>query len=81
MSKSWDRCYTLEDHFLYFLDCQLATVVDLEMLKSTPKSRLERHRSIARKMIDAGRAHKVAGLEDMSRVKDFESVYENRTGE
>jgi len=72
MSKTWERCESLEDFFLYFLDCQLATVEELERLKSTPKSKLRRHRGIAEKMISAGRK---CGLpvDDNSRVQDFES--------
>ena len=72
MSKPWHHCATLEDHFLYFLDCQLATVEELEMLKHPPQARLRRHRGFARKMIEAARKH---GLElaDMSRVTRFET--------
>lgn len=72
MSKFWDQCETLEDHFLYFLDCQLATVEDLELLKNPPKSRLRRHRGIARKMIQAARKHGFP-VDEMSRVRGFEA--------
>lgn len=68
----WDRCHTPEDHLLYFLDCQLATVEELELLKSPPKGRLDRHRGIARKMIQAARSHKLP-VDEMSRVQDFEA--------
>jgi len=71
MSKAWHLCETLEDHFLYFLDCQLGTVEGLEMLKSPPKSRLRRHRGIASKMIDAGRKHGLP-VDGLSRVRMFE---------
>lgn len=71
MSKPYDQCYTLEDRFLYFIDCQLATVEDLEMLKNPPKSRLERHRAIAAKMIETARGHKLL-VDGMSRVQRFE---------
>lgn len=71
MSKPYGQCQCLEDHFLYFLDCQLATVADLEMLKSPPKGRLRRHRGIARKMIETARAYGLP-VEGMSRVKSFE---------
>ena len=72
MSKTWERCETLEDHFLYFLDCQLATVEELEMLKNPPKNRLRRHRNIARKMIQAARKDGYP-VESLSRVKEFEA--------
>jgi hypothetical protein len=71
VSKTYDRCYTLEDSFVYFLDCQLATVQDLEMLKNPPKGRLRRHRGIARKMIEKARAHGI-DLSGESRVVAFE---------
>jgi len=75
MSKTYHRCYTLEDSFLYFLDCQLATVEDLEMLSKPPKGRLRRHRGIARKMIETARAHKL-DLSEMSRIAAFEQKEE-----
>lgn len=72
MSKPFDQCYCLEEHFVYFLDCQLATVEDLEMLKNPPKHRLERHRGIARKMIATARAYELP-VNTMSRVRRFEA--------
>jgi len=72
MSKTYDRCYTLEDSFVYFLDCQLATVQDLEMLKNPPKGRLRRQRGIAKKMIEKARAHGI-DLSGESRVASFEA--------
>ena len=71
MSKRWEHCATLEDSFLYFLDCQLATVEELELLARPPKGRLSRHRGIARKMIEKARAHNLP-TEEMSRVVSFE---------
>lgn len=71
MSLTYDRLSTLEDSFLYFLDCQLATVEQLEMLKSPPKGRLRRHREIARKMIERARAHGI-DLSREDRVRAFE---------
>ena len=71
MSKTYERCYTLEDSFVYFIDCQLATVVDLEMLKNPPKNRLNRHRGIARKMIETARAQGI-DLSKEERVVAFE---------
>ncbi len=71
MSKTYERCYTLEDGFVYFIDCQLATVVDLEMLKNPPKNRLNRHKGIARKMIETARAQGI-DLSNEDRVIAFE---------
>lgn len=73
MSKTWERCETLQDHFLYFLDCQLATVEELEMLAKPPKARLRRHRGIARKMIQAARKHGLP-VDNLSRVWNFEAT-------
>jgi len=75
MSKSYEQCMCLEEHFLYFLDCQLATVADLEMLKNPPKNRLKRHRGIARKMIATARAYELPA-NSMSRVRAFEASEE-----
>lgn len=72
MSKSYGQCDTLEDSFLYFLDCQLATVEELETLAKPPQGRLRRHRGIARKMIEKARAHNLP-VEGMSRVVSFET--------
>lgn len=71
ISKPFHMLKTLEDTFVYFLDCQLATVEDLQMLARPPKSRLRRHRGIAKKMIERAKAHgiEVSGL---SRVVAFE---------
>ena len=71
MSKSYDQCRTLEESFTYFIDCQLATVVELEMLKNPPKNRLNRHKGLARKMIETARAHGI-DLSGESRVVTFE---------
>lgn len=77
MSKPYDRCGTLEDSFLYFLDCQLATVEELEMLSRPPKNRLRRHRGIARKMIEKARQHGL-DLSSETRVASFEEAEEMR---
>ena len=68
----YERCLTLEDSFVYFIDCQLATVEDLEMLGKPPKGRLRRHRGIARKMIETARAHNIDLSGRGSRVAAFE---------
>lgn len=62
----------MEDYFLYFLDCQLATVEELELLKNPPKNRLRRHRQIAEKMIFAARRFQLP-VNVNSRVRDFEA--------
>lgn len=72
MSKPYHQCDTLEDSFVYFLDCQLATVEALEGLSRPPKGRLRRQRGIARKMIEKARAHSI-DLSGESRVADFEA--------
>ena len=41
----------LEAQFAYFTECALATVEDLESLKGCAKSRVDRARSIAAKMV------------------------------
>lgn len=73
MSKSYHQCGSTEDFFLYFLDCQLATVEGLERKKSTPKNALGRHRGIATKMIDSARAMEIDGVDQMGRVIAFEA--------
>lgn len=50
---------TLAQHFAYFTECAWATVEDLELVKSTPKHRLERARSIARGMTQTCLTHKI----------------------
>lgn len=71
VSKPFHMLKTLEDTFVYFLDCQLATVEDLQMLARPPKSRLRRHRGIARKMIERAKAHEI-DVSGLSRVVAFE---------
>lgn len=71
VSKPFHMLKTLEDTFVYFLDCQLATVEDLQMLARPPKSRLRRHQGIARKMIERARAHGI-DVSGLSRVAAFE---------
>lgn len=69
--KEFNQLKTLEDTFVYFLDCQLATVEDLQMLAKPPKSRLRRHRVIARKMIERAKVHGI-DVSGLSRVVAFE---------
>lgn len=69
--KPFHMIRTLENAFVYFLDCQLATVEELQMLARPPKSRLARHRDIARKMIDQASAH-MLDVSEMDRVINFE---------
>lgn len=45
------RMSHLEERFIYFTECALATVEELEMLARPPKGRLKRHREIADKML------------------------------
>lgn len=73
MSKPYDQCHCLEEHFLYFLDCQLATVEQLESLAKPPKGRLNRQRGLARKMIATARAYDLP-VHTMSRVTGFEAT-------
>ena len=42
---------TLEDHFRYYTECELATLEHLKRLKSTSKSELRRHGKIAEGMV------------------------------
>lgn len=72
MSKPYSRLDSLEDSFLYFIDCQLATVQELETLKRPPAGRLRRHREIAKKMIERARAHGI-DLSNESRIIAFEA--------
>ena len=69
-SPAYHQCHTIEDSFLYFLDCQLATVEGLEQKKRPPKGELARHRRMAEKMIEKAREH---GLnpESLDRVQQF----------
>jgi hypothetical protein len=46
---------TLEEHFAYFTECQLATVEGLKMKKRSSKSEIRRHENIANKMTDVCR--------------------------
>lgn len=71
-AKSFHMLRTLEDAFVYFLDCQLATVEGLQILARPPKSRLARYRGIARKMIDQANAH-MLDVSEMERVIGFEA--------
>ena len=58
VSKAWKKKETfgvsMSEHeaFSYFLDCQLATVEEMAMKKSTPKSGFNRQIAIAQKMYD-----------------------------
>ena len=71
MSNAYHRLDSLEDSFLYFLDCQLATVEELQGLRRPPQRRLDRHRQLARKMIERARVHGI-DLSGESRVSAFE---------
>jgi len=58
----------LQEQLLYFTECQLATVEELEILARPPKARLRRHRDIAEKMVMQVRLHKMTP-EDASRAR------------
>jgi len=49
-------------HFAYYTECQLATLEHLEMVKSTPKSRLKRHQSICEGMVNIVRNYNLKDL-------------------
>lgn len=49
----------LEKKFVYFTECQLATLEDLRERKKFPKYELERHESIADKMLEVCRILKL----------------------
>lgn len=41
-----------QDAFVYYTECQLATVEELEGLARPPKARLRRHRALAEGMVE-----------------------------
>jgi hypothetical protein len=58
----------LQEQLLYFTECQLATVQELEGLARPPKGRLRRHRDIAEKMMMQVKLHNLTS-EDASRAR------------
>lgn len=50
---------SLEDAFMYFTECQMATVQDLSRRSKFPKGELERHKRIQQMMLDVVQAHKL----------------------
>jgi len=67
----WVTCNTmdrLQERFLYFTECALATVEELEMLSRPPKGRLRRHKGIADKMLLACQTQSLT-TEDARRYK------------
>ena len=57
----------LRDSFLYYTECQLATVEGLEGRKSTTKLELKRHRLIANGMVEVCRQMLVS-VNDLNRI-------------
>ena len=74
---TYRRIQSLEESFAYFLDCELATIEDLRMLKTPPKGRLRRHQSIARSMVVQGLRFNV----DLMRCCRMSRFLEGRTKE
>lgn len=80
ISKAWKKKETygvsMPEHeaFAYFLDCQLATVEEMAMKKSTPKSGLNRQIAIAQKMYDFV-DHKGIGVSRGNRAIDVSQVF------
>ncbi len=53
--------YNLLDSFLYYTECQLATVEQLEGRKSASKANLRRQRDIASGMVEACKNQIISG--------------------
>jgi len=50
---------SVDDAFLYYTDCELATLIDMAMKKSKPKNEYIRHKAIAKGMIEIIIGHKL----------------------
>lgn len=68
MSLAW-----LEKRFIYFTECQLATLERLRMRKSTSQSDLRRHSEIADGMVGACKHILSHGAVDLVEVKKMKA--------
>ena len=81
MCNTYDH---LQERFMYFTECALASVEELEGLSRPPKSRLRRHRGIADKMLfelklmkltaDDAKRHKCPRVMEALQEKTKESI-------
>jgi hypothetical protein len=64
-----EQVRNLGDAFLYILDCQLATVSNMAMLKSRSQYEFKRQKAIAQTMVDWARTFELS-IEPTSRAAD-----------